>query len=94
MEFFTSTQLTIPFIQVALLLILTTVALLIGRLKLALLINYSFTLYWGYFAKIDDLSRATVTTIDNFMLLYFGFGFVVAIFAMIGLFAHKERKTL
>jgi hypothetical protein len=40
MEIFTSTQLAVPLLQVILLLILSTIALLVGRLRLALFINY------------------------------------------------------
>ena len=48
MEFFSLTKLAIPVTQMALLIAMNTIALLFGRIKLALLITYLFTLYWGY----------------------------------------------
>lgn len=45
MDTIMDTQLTVPLFQVCLLLALSTLALLFGRIKLALIINYCFTLY-------------------------------------------------
>jgi len=47
MEIFSMTEISIPVIQMVLLLLLSTGALFFGKLKLALLINYLFTLYCG-----------------------------------------------
>jgi len=46
MEFFYATELTIPMSQMVLLLICSTVALLFGRIRLALLVNYLFALFF------------------------------------------------
>ena len=54
-DFFLINTITIPLSQVALLLIAAIVVLLFGRTKLALVICYLFTLYWGYFANADQL---------------------------------------
>jgi hypothetical protein len=43
-ELITATQLSIPLLLVASLLTLTTLSLVFGRIKLALLISYCFTL--------------------------------------------------
>jgi hypothetical protein len=48
MEFFYSMELSIPAVQMAILLILNTLSFLFGIIKLALLITYLSTLYWGY----------------------------------------------
>ena len=90
MEVFTSTQLAIPTMQVVLLLALSTGALLIGRLKLALLINYCFTLYWGYVANIDLFSIEGVMMLNNHTFLYFGFGLAIVLLAMIGFATYRE----
>lgn len=88
MDFFYATELAVPAPQIILLLMLVTGALLFGRVKLALLINYIFTLYWGYFFNRDVLLDYA-QNVDYFVLIYFGFGFLVVIFAMIGfLFRH------
>lgn len=90
MDFFSSTELSVPVMQVALLLILSTVSLLAGRLKLALFINYCFTLYWGYIANTGILSAEGAAKIDNFTFIYFGFGIIVALLAMVGLMMNKN----
>lgn len=48
MEVFSMTGISIPITRMVLLLLLSTGAPFFGKLKLALLINYLFTLYWGY----------------------------------------------
>ena len=91
MEVFTSTQLVIPTMQVVLLLALSTGALLFGHLKLALLINYCFTLYWGYVANVDVFSTGGMMRLNNHTFLYyFGFGLAVVLLAMIGFATHRE----
>jgi hypothetical protein len=85
MEIFISTPLTIPSIQIILLLVLSTGALLMGRLKLALLINYCFTLYWGYIANMDNFSTGDATTLTIFTFIYFGFGFLIVFLVMLGI---------
>jgi len=89
MDFFCTTKLAVPITQIILLLMLSTMALLLGRIKLALLINYVFTLYWGYFFN-RDLFFDYVEGIDYFLFIYFGFGIFVAIIAMIGFVFHHD----
>ena len=89
MELFYSTELSIPVIQIILLLILSTLALLFGRTKLALLINYVFTLYWGYFLSIDQLADSGPQWVDSYAMIYFGIGLVVVILAIIGFMYHE-----
>ncbi len=89
MEFFYSLEFSIPVVQVAWLLLMITTAQLFGKIKLALLISYSFTLYWGYF-----LNREIIVNSGNqgeyIILIYFGFGIAVALLAMVGfLFQHE-----
>ena len=45
LEFISEAYLSIPMIQIILLMLLSTVSLLFGKLKLALIINYLFTLH-------------------------------------------------
>ncbi len=87
MDFFLINTITIPLFQVALLLIVATVVLLFGRTKLALVICYLFTMYWGYFANADQLLMSGSSSIGYVNLLtYFGFGFLIAILASTGFF--------
>ena len=87
MGFFHSTQVCIPVVQIAMLLLLSTVVLLYGKIKLALLVNYVFTLYWGYGFNREYLLSAGIENINSFTLLYFGFGLVIAGLALIGFLA-------
>ena len=48
MELLTSTEMLAPLFLVILLLLLSTIAIYLGKTKLALLINYLFTFTWGY----------------------------------------------
>ena len=88
MEFFQSTELSVPVIQIALLLILSTLALLFGRTKLALLINYVFTLYWGYFLNINRLLGSGLERLNYYTAIYFGIGLAVVILALVGFVYH------
>jgi len=85
MEFLHTTEVTIPIIQISLLLLLSTLALIFGRTKLALLINYLFTLYWGYLANEAFMAVSTFNT-----AAYFGFGLLIVILAVIGFFVAEE----
>jgi uncharacterized membrane protein len=88
MEFFQTTQLAVPLMQIMLLLSLSTVILIIGRIRLALCINYLFALYWGYVFNADlfnSLEKASV-----FNSVYIGFGIAVVILAVIGFVAHAN----
>ena len=89
MEISDFAHLSIPSVQIVALLCLSTVTLLFGRVRLALLINYVFTLYWGYFTNRDLLLPA-VESFDYFTLAYFGFGLTMALFAMIGFMVHQQ----
>lgn len=89
MEFFYSLEFAVPVSQIALLLTLSTLALLFGRIKLALMISYLFTLHWGYFIN-RELFVTSVSQGQYIVLMYFGFGITVAVFALVGfLFQHE-----
>ena len=90
MDFFYATELVIPAIQMAILLGLNTLALLFGRIKLALLITYTFTLYWGYVLNRECLMGSGSGGVGSFAYMYFGFGLTVIIFALAGFLAHQH----
>ena len=82
-ELFRTTLITIPFIQIFLLLIISTFFLLFGNAKFALLINYLFTFYWGfsvYFEKTDILG---INNFPLFGLVYLAFGSMVAMLVLL-----------
>ena len=90
MEFLQTTQLAVPISQIALLLAISTLALLFGKILLALSFNYAFALYWGYILNRDILFGSNLEKIDHFNATYFGFGFAIVILALIGFFVHSE----
>ena len=93
LEFFNSTEISIPVIQVALLLIVSTMSLLFGRVKLALLTNYVFAFYWGYIQNKEVLFGASLEKMNYFNMFYFLFGFVIVVLAMIGFLARSDKKA-
>lgn len=85
-----ATQIAVPLSQVSLLLGISTLALLFGRLKLALIVNYCFTFYWGSFLNPSFFSDTGEFVFNNASFAYFGFGLLIIILAVIGFFFHKE----
>ena len=90
MDVLYSTVLSVPAVQNSLLLIMSTMALLFGRIKLALLINYCFTLYWGYILNMDIIQEAGQAMTSTFTYLYFGFGLAILMLALVGFISQRE----
>jgi uncharacterized membrane protein len=88
MEFFFSTQLTVPVTQVMMLLAFTTIALLFGKTKLALIVNYLFVLHWGFVFNGNLLGFPE--QISTYTITYFGFGLGIVVLALIGFLARNE----
>jgi len=87
-EFLQTTETIIPIWQIMLLLLLSTGALLFGRVKLALIINYIFTLNWGYISNQDYIFE-NVEHAANITTVYFGLGVLIAILAAAGFLLQK-----
>ena len=85
MEFFSTGEIVIPVYQLILLLLISTISLLFGRTKLALIINYLFTLYWGFVCNRDLFLGHEL---EYWYLLYWGFGTSIAILAAVGFLIH------
>ena len=90
MEFLESAKLVVPLYQIAMLLVLSTLVLLFGRIKLALIINYIFTLYWGYGVNREYLIGQRIEQFNTFTLIYFVFGIIIVILALLGFFGRYE----
>jgi hypothetical protein len=91
MEFIYSIELAFPIHQLMVLLTLSTLVLLFGRIKLALMINYLFTIYWGYFFNRDVL-QGYMQQQHFFSIIYFGLGLSIAILAMLGFMFQRESS--
>jgi len=90
MDILYSTYLSVPMVQISLLLLISTIALLYGRVKLALLINYCFTLYWGYILNMDVLRETESSVTGTFTYMYFGFGLVIIMLAIAGFITQRD----
>ena len=87
MDFFSTAAITVPVYQLMLLLLVSTITLLLGRTKLALIINYLFTLYWGFVFNRHILIGHEL---DYWYLFYWGFGSSIAILASVGFLIHEK----
>jgi hypothetical protein len=85
MELLNSANVTIPFYQIALLLVISTLVLLFGRVKLALLATYVFISYWGFLANEGVMAGSVLN-----MMGFFCIGLPIIIFALIGFFTAIE----
>lgn len=90
LEILQSTYLPIPVSQVMLLILLSTIALLFGKVKLALLINCGFALFWGYISNMIHFTADSSLRFDSFTILYLGFGFCIILLAIIGFMTQKD----
>ena len=90
MEFYYTAKLSIPLIQILLLLFLSTVALLYGKKRLALLVNYAFVLYWGYLHNRAYLQGFSLDKVDFVSISYIGFGLVIVALIIIGFLSPSD----
>ena len=90
MDFFLNTDLTIPMIQIVILLLFSTVAMLFGKLRLALLINYVFTLHWAYIFNRDRYMDMGLEQFYLFTIVYFIFGLGVVLLATVAFLFNRE----
>jgi hypothetical protein len=90
MESIFSSEITIPLFEVMLLLVLSTLAFLFGRLKLAILINYCFTVYWGYILNFNIFTDHGVLLPNTFTYIYLGAGFLIILLAILGFWTQHD----
>jgi len=84
MELFNSTVVSVPFMQILLLLVFSTLMLLFGRVKLALLTNYLFTFYWGFGVNLEKMDGFSSDPLPWLSFFYLGIGLVVVTLFVIG----------
>jgi len=83
METLLAAELTIPLKQMALLVALSTVLFLFGKVKLALLLNYAYSFYWCINADLAWHSELDPSRLNNAPFLIVGFFFLVIFFVII-----------
>ncbi len=89
-DFFLNTTLQIPMAQLILLMLFSTLALLFGKLRLALLINYIFCMHWAYFLSRDRLLGLGFEKFEYITLIYFLFGLAIVMVAAFSFLFHRE----
>ena len=91
MGIFFATELAVPLFQIIILLLFSTLSLLFGKVRMALLINYIFTFYWAYVFNRDSLMGMGLNKFDQYTLIYFLFGLFIVLFALIGFLFQKNN---
>ena len=90
MEPLMSTQLSVPLSHILVLLSLTTLVLIFGYTRMALLLNYSFLIYWSYLSNVMLFTERGELQLNRITLLYIAFGFAILVLAMMGLIHNRE----
>jgi len=90
LDFITETTLAIPLVQIVLLMLFSTLALLFAKLKLALLINYLFILNWAYIINRDLLLDMGPAKFKYISIGYFGFGILIVMVAVISFLSQRD----
>jgi len=91
LSFFTETMITIPLIQIILLMSVSTLSLLFGKLRLALLINYVFILNWAYILNRGLLMDMGPTKFQYITAVYFIFGILIVMVAAFSFLFQKDQ---
>ncbi len=91
MDIFFNAELAVPLFQILILLLSSTLALLFGKVRLALLVNYIFTFYWAYIFNRDSLMEMGLQKFDYYTIVYFLFGLCIFLFAMVGFLFQKNN---
>jgi hypothetical protein len=90
MEPLMSTQLSVPLFHILTLLSLTTLILIFGYTRIALLLNYSFLIYWSYLSNVMLFTERGELQLNRITLLYIMFGFAILLLATMGLIHNRE----
>ena len=90
MEPLMSTQLSVPLSHILALLSLTTLILIFGYTRMALLLNYSFLMYWSYLSNVILFTEKGELQLNRITLLYMAFGFAILLLATMGLIHNRE----
>ena len=91
LDFLLNTTLSIPMIQLILLMLMSTISLLFGKLKLALLVNYVFTLHWAYVSNRENLIEMGFENFQLVSIIYFIFGLGIVLVAAFAFLFQKNN---
>ncbi len=79
-------------IQIILLMLMSTLSLLFGKLRLALLINYIFILNWAYILNRDLLLGMGPTRFQYISVFYFVFGLIIVMIAAFSFLFQRDEN--
>ena len=82
---------SIPIIQLILLMFVSTLSLLFGKLRLALLVNFIFIFYWSYFFNRDLLWGMAPEKFEYFTIIYFSVGLIILMVAIFGFLFQRQN---
>jgi hypothetical protein len=91
MDVLLNAQVAVPLTQIAALLVLSTIIILWGKFRIALIVVYFFLFFWGYLLTdsidfvraIDDMNLETAA-------VYYGFGILIAAFVVVGMLKSND----
>jgi lipoprotein signal peptidase len=90
MDIFSGAGNNITLLEVALLILMGTLANLMDRPKLGLVINLLFTVYWVFFLNYDFAFGAF--RYSDCSVFYFGFALIILILAVVGLTRDDDKE--
>ncbi len=90
METLLAAQTSIPMLQMIAVLIMITITLIFGRIKLSLFIGYSAILCWSHIWELPIFTEASIWKISAPTLLLTAVMIIIVLVAMLSLVYHKE----
>jgi hypothetical protein len=71
--------------------IISTMSLLFGKVRLALLANFIFTFYWAYFFNRELLWGMGPEKFEYLTIIYFSIGLIILMVAIFGFLFQKQN---
>lgn len=90
METLLSTSITVPLFQIVLALVLGTIALLFGHIRMALFMIYCFVLYWSKPWNFQLYTETTPARLNGPECVFVAFCVITVLLAMMGLTFHRD----
>jgi len=81
---------SIPLYQIMSLLIIMTVALLFGYIRMGLFLCYVFVFYWGNTFSVRSIFDSSDPNTAILSSVFIGFGLIIVFLAMLGFLLNKE----
>ena len=81
---------SVPTYQIMSLLVIMTVALLFGYVKMGLFLCYAFVFYWGNIFNVRAVLGSVDPDSSSVSFLFIGFGLIIVFLAMLGFLLNKD----